>query len=61
MSREWFRPLTEGPDSSFYSRKEEAQEYKGFHVVVVVRGDVSKPYSSMATGMALVLIVVFGQ
>lgn len=41
--------------SSFYSRKE-AQEYSGDHDVVVVRGDVSKPCSGMAGGMAPVLV-----
>ena len=51
-----FVPSQKAPTPPFI-----VQEYKGFRVVVVVRGDVSKPYSSMATGMALVLIVVFGQ
>jgi hypothetical protein len=53
-------PLLKAPSSSFYSRKEDAQEYKGCYVVIVVRGDVSEPCSGMTGGMALVLVVVFG-
>jgi hypothetical protein len=30
-------------DSSFYSRKGEAYEYKGCRAVVVIRGDESEP------------------
>jgi hypothetical protein len=35
--------------------------YKGCYIIVVVRGAASKPYSGMAGGMALVLVVIFGQ
>jgi hypothetical protein len=35
--------------------------YKGCCVIVVVRGPTSEPYSGMAGGMPLVLVVVFGQ
>jgi hypothetical protein len=42
--------------SSFYSRKEEVQEYKGVCAAVVIRGDVSEPCSDVACGMALVLV-----
>jgi hypothetical protein len=47
--------------SSFYSHKEEAQEYRGGYVVVVIRGDVFEPCSGMTGGMALVLVSSFGQ
>jgi hypothetical protein len=35
--------------------------YKGCYAIVVVKGGVSEPYSGMVGGMALVLVVVFGQ
>ena len=50
-----------GPGLPFYSRKEEAQMYRCRYAIVVVGGDVSEPYSGMASGMASVLGVVFGQ
>lgn len=45
--------------SSFCSREEEARDTRIVCVAVVVRGDVSEPYSGMVDGVALVLVSLF--